>query len=386
MTSYSGILPSLLLQSQQSGFEQLGWHNIGWDLQNWVISLALPIVLLLVVFVIILVATRWHAKVTTAESKKRSSADRFTSAQKRLKLSEGDLACITLLKGFEPDAEPATIIERHDIFERCVHAAMTDAARRPPAELDEIARSIAALRKKIGLSVYPADKQLTSTRAIAIGQICSVFGASSNKEPIIKAAAVSTVTEQVLHLRYRKDDTPPPEIGPGTLVRIAFSRPHDGYYGAQVPVVSGPSAESIVLGHTIDMKRNQLRKFVRVSASTKIKCRLIKPASPKLPSMPTGKSIEVDMYDISGGGLSFTSAQQLHPGDAVTLSFHIGDTRISGLQSVILRVSERSIKGQQTFLHHCKFSPIETSDQEKIVKFTFERMRMLTTWNIKKFN
>jgi hypothetical protein len=387
MVNFNDVIPATTLQSRAgSGFEQLGWHNIGWDLHNWVVSLVGPIVVLLVAFVIIIIVSRWHTKVTTGERNKRNIAGRLSAAIQRCKLSGEDLACVNLLSGFSPGAEPIAIIEQHELFERCVHAAMSAAARRSSIESDETARTIAVLRKKIGLAIYPVDKQLTSTRAIGITQVCSVFGPASNKEPIIKSATVSSVTEQSIHLRFKRDEAHPPELAPGALVRIAFSRANDGYYGAQVPVIAGPTKDSIELGHSIEIKRSQLRKFVRVSASTRIKCRMIKPATPQTPSLPTGEMIEADMHDLSGGGLSFTYAKSLHSGDLVSLGFHLGNARIAGLKAAILRISERTVKGQQVFLHNCKFNPIDAGDQEKIVKFTFEQMRMLSTWNMKRFN
>jgi hypothetical protein len=377
---------SFVVQAQaDERMRYLAWNHIGWSRSNWTLGLLIPTAICILGLIGIIVFISWRSNARESASKKKAAEQRFGSAIERLELSDDDQAVIRTLHAHVPHEPISSIIEKPEIFEKGVDAELAlDLPASSAAGADALAARIGTLRKKCGFLIYPPDWQLYSTRVIPLGLTCSIFGAS-NRDPLIASASVIDMSERSMRLRFNPQQARLSVLTGLASVRLAFSRANDGFYGAAVPVLGFPAADLIELGHTIQLKRSQLRKHVRISVITEVKCRMLTPAEAATSTLAPAQQIDVRMHDISGGGLSFIHGEKLHAGDILSLSFQLGATRIAGLRGTVLRISERNTKGAREFLHHIKFHPIEVNEQEKIIRFTFERMRLLSSWNMKRF-
>lgn len=367
-----------------SKFDQLGWHNIGWNLQDWMFSLVVPLVLLLVVSGAGIFISRWYTKAKNEQRKLLEQSTRLKNMLQKCRITPEENSCIEKLSALTDNNDMIAVVENPDIFEQCVDKMLNNTTGQSAETIDLTASLISTIRQKIGFNVYSIDRPLFSTRAIPTGQVCSIFGGASNKEPLVKNAVVITNNERSMKLKLPNNDIASVKEHLETTLRIAFSRPNDGYYGAEVAVIGTPRSGFIETGHTIQIKRSQLRKFVRLGATIPVKVRMIKPSYGIQPSLPPGQPIETNMIDISGGGISFTYAKPLNPGDLVSLNFSLGSTKISGLQAQVLRITEKIANEQKKFYHHVTFKQVEPTLQEKIVRFIFEQMRILSTMDVKR--
>jgi c-di-GMP-binding flagellar brake protein YcgR len=164
----------------------------------------------------------------------------------------------------------------------------------------------------------------------------------------------------------------------GQTVRLAFARRSDGMYGIAVKIFR-VKGSTIDFYHTMEMKRNQLRQFVRVDVNLPLKFRIIKTENEESKKQ-IGKLNEGKIVDISGGGLSFLFSRPLVPGDIVSFKFQLTTAHFSEIDAKILRVSIQESKTATCYKHHVQFINIEQKLREKIVKYIFEKQRQLCQW------
>jgi len=163
-----------------------------------------------------------------------------------------------------------------------------------------------------------------------------------------------------------------PMVPAGAPLRMVFARKNDALYGAEVVAISSDPAGYIRCRHTISLKRNQLRRDVRLGVNSAIKLRLYRPADPSQP-FDTG-TFPAKLVDISGGGLSFISDKQLAVSDMVYLISAGPQIPAAGILIKILATSTPPSKDQGK-RYHAQFINIGFDKKEKIIRYIFEKMR-----------
>jgi c-di-GMP-binding flagellar brake protein YcgR len=133
--------------------------------------------------------------------------------------------------------------------------------------------------------------------------------------------------------------------------------------------------------HSVDMRRNQLRQFVRIEVNLPLKLRLIRTADPNSSPVPLGTVVEARMADISGGGMSFLCDRSLRPGDLIAATFSLPSCNFATVSCKVLRVSLQEGKTRTHYRHHAQFVNLETARRDAIVRFVFEKMRLLSQWS-----
>ncbi len=120
-----------------------------------------------------------------------------------------------------------------------------------------------------------------------------------------------------------------------------------------------------------DIEREQRREFVRVLADIE--------AHLEIPQ--TGESIQATIYtrDISGGGMSLMLPRSIvvHPGNIIHARFYLPTSRPElNVKCLVIRVSDRNAQGFASA--SVQFINIKESIRQQIIRYTFERQRLLS--------
>jgi c-di-GMP-binding flagellar brake protein YcgR len=304
------------------------------------------------------------------------SKDLFLEAAARLGLSTEEHEKLFALLSYQKVLEPQTIFQSLPLFEQCIDAEVNrlmKSDRQVAADGPEAAL-LSEIRKKLGFSHLPLERPLVSTRNISVGQMGSLFGREGNKAIFNK---VSVVDNNTLYftLQYDAEKEDQHRIAPDTVVRFVFARQNDGLYGVQAKVANVNEPGSLDLLHTLELRRNQLRQYVRIEIDVPLRFRLLSTKDPDKSEIQRGHLITTRMSDISGGGLSFMHEQSLRLGDMIAITFDLAGQSFAGITGKIVHLTLREGKNAQQFKHHVQFVNIEQRTQENIIKFVLEKER-----------
>lgn len=272
---------------------------------------------------------------------------------------------------------PHIIFQSISLFEQCLDQAVKKLLNQSLEDYDDEEKVLSSLRKKMGYSYLPMEHPLISSRNIEIGQKITVFP-EKEKKALINRAVLTLNRELFFRIQYDSEKEDSVRFLPGQVIRLAFARQGDGVYGIAVKVFR-TKGSTVDFYHTMELKRNQLRQFVRVDVSLPLKFRIIKTESKENDKLD-GKLNEGKIVDISGGGLSFLFSRPLIPGDIVSFKFALTTAHFSGITAKILRVSILENKSTTFYKHHVQFINIEQKLRDKIVKYIFEKQRQLSQW------
>jgi c-di-GMP-binding flagellar brake protein YcgR len=304
------------------------------------------------------------------------SQNLFIESADRLGLSTDEREKLFALLSYQNVLEPHTIFQSLPLFERCIDAEVNRLLKsdREVAADGPEATLLSEIRKKLGFSFLPLEHPLVSTRNISMGQVGSLFGKEGTKAIFNK---VSVVDNNSLYftLQYDVEREEHSRIGPDTEVRFVFARQNDGLYGVQVKIANVKEPGALDLLHTLELRRNQLRQYVRVETDLQLRFRLLSTKDPDKSEVQRGHLITTRMSDISGGGLSFLHEQSLRLGDLIAITFDLPGQSLAGITGKIVHLTLREGKGAQQFKHHVQFVTIEQRRREDIIRYVSEKER-----------
>jgi c-di-GMP-binding flagellar brake protein YcgR len=355
-------------------------EQIGWRGADWRVLIGFSVVVGVAMAGLALMYVRRQR--TAAREANLADERVFGDTAERLGLSPAEVAVSRrLLQRHPTPIRPQVLFQSITVFEKCVDREIAGLiGRRAAAEtLDEADRLISSIRQKIGFMHVPLEHPLVSTRNLALGQVGSIYGRDSGS-PLVRKASVSRRDERTFTLQYKADQEEMVRIAPGDEIRFAFARHNDGLYGIALRVAESDGAGHVVVYHTTDVRRNQLRQYVRIETSLPLKLRLVQTRDEERGAVARGQRVEGRMADISGGGLSFLCEQMLKPGDLVSVSFALPNARFSGVSCKVLRIGLQEGKTTTYYKHHAQFVHIEDRKRDAIVRYVFEKQRQISQW------
>jgi c-di-GMP-binding flagellar brake protein YcgR len=305
----------------------------------------------------------------------------FSENARRCKLTEPEIEFIKALTLGHNLGQPHVIFQSLTLFEQCVDAYIRRflESRPAPNELEESDRLFVELRGKLGFDHLALEHPLASSRNISTGQGGSLFSKDGGRALFRKVTVVGN-SPFYLTLRYNVEKEEVRHLLGGQIVRFAFARQSDGLYGFQSLVAKADGAGTIDLLHTTELKRNQLRQYVRIETSLPLRFRLIQTPDPDKSDIKRDESCTAKMCDVSGGGLSFIYEKSLRLGDVISLSFDLPGAACAGVMGKIVHLTLREGKDGPLFKNHVQFVNIETRKREKIISYVFEKERQLSQW------
>jgi c-di-GMP-binding flagellar brake protein YcgR len=200
----------------------------------------------------------------------------------------------------------------------------------------------------------------------------SLFGKEGNKAIFNKVSVVGNNT-LYFTLQYDVEREDRSRVESDAEVRFVFARQNDGLYGVQVKVANGKEPGALDLLHTLNLRRNQLRQYLRIETDLQLRFRLLSTKDPDKSEVQRGHLITTRMSDISGGGLSFLHEQSLRLGDLIAIAFDLPGQSFTGITGKIVHLTLREGKGAQQFKHHVQFVTIEQHRREDIIRYVSEK-------------
>ncbi|HUI93100.1 MAG TPA: PilZ domain-containing protein [Chitinivibrionales bacterium] len=304
------------------------------------------------------------------------SQDLFNESADRVGLTTEEREKLLSLLSYQKALDPNTIFQSLPLFERCIDAEVGRLQKSDKAVAADgpEEKLLSEIRRKLGFSYIPLEHPLVSTRNIAIGQVGSLFGKEGNKAIFNKVSVVGN-NNFFLTVQYDVEGEDRSRAVSDTEVRFVFARQSDGLYGVQVKVANSKEPGVLDLLHTLDIRRNQLRQYVRVPTDLSLRFRLLTTKNPDKSEILRGHLITTRMCDISGGGLSFKHNQALRLGDLIGISFDLPGQMLSGITGKIVHLSLQEDKEGHQFKHHVQFVTIEQGQRDDIIRYVTEKER-----------
>ena len=351
---------------------------LGWNTPRFVANITILFVVAAAIVLAIVFSVRrmMQKKLDSADTLSRLYSENVA----RCKLTDEEANLLQSMVQRKNLTQPHIVFQSLKIFEECVDAEVSSLLENR-MEFDEKKwrELFSEMRMKMGFLHLPLEYPLLSTRNISIGQFGSLFSASENKA-LFRKVSVMDNTAFSLTLKYNVDKEAIHRLTPGQTVRFAFARQNDGLYGIQAVVVNADRAGVIELLHTLELKRNQLRQYVRIETSLPLSFRLIKTQDSEKSEIKLGETMNAKLLDISGGGLSFVLDRSLRLGDVVSLNFNLPGAPCAGVAGKIVHLSLCDTKTKTLFKNHVQFLNIEPRKREKIISYIFEKERHINQW------
>ncbi|MBF0430280.1 MAG: PilZ domain-containing protein [Fibrobacteria bacterium] len=264
-----------------------------------------------------------------------------------------------------------TIFEAPGIYEKALSAFIEEFSQNYPEESLPY-QELYHLRQKLDFVMVPIETPLVSTRQLTPGLPITIK--SGKKSGFIKAR-VKEVTEQAWTIQA---EGTPLSMGDNQEIMVWFIRAGDGEYHLQSRLISNQD-NMMVLSHTLNLQRKQLRNWVRVDVN--IPCRVsiweLNTADEIIQKeLPQGLKLDGRIIDISGGGMALRLSKNIPSNSMVKLFFDLPGTPVKNAQAVVLSSNPVKKGVDDAFIHRLKFSDMEVQLQEKIIRFVFEKNRM----------
>ena len=368
------IIVFAITVNAESILSKIGWHGARLSVIVSLVALFVGIALLLIAYYVIQYLAQKRASKHHSERLFKESCD-------RLGLSTAEIEKIRYLLQHENLVEPQVIFQSISMYERCVDKEINDLISRGVSDEQEKYENdiLLNIRRKIGFHHLALEHPLVSTRNITIGQSGSLYGRNL-KKPLIQNARVVDSNEFTFLLQYNVDKEEICYVAAGDEIKFAFSRQNDSVYGVPLKVLSADGSGTIEVYHTLNLRRNQLRQYVRVEISLPVKLRLLNTDNVEKSEVQRGEVVEAKMSDISGGGMSFICERTLRVGDLISLAYDLPNAKFVGITSKVLRISLQEGKSKTFFKHHVQFKGLEPRRRDLIVKYVFDKQRQINQW------
>ncbi len=360
--------------SAETLLERIGWRG----------ATGPAIIIVIIIFAAILaflVLYHFRQHFSRKRTQQTHAQQLFDENVERLGLSPLEVQKVERLLRHENIGEPQVIFQSISLFEKCVDKEIAGlvAKKLSTERRDEENSLLFGIRKKAGFHHLAYEHPLISSRNISIGQSGSLYGRNL-KKPLIQRAVVIDSNEFTFSLQYNVDKEDVCYINPNDEIKFAFSRQSDSVYGVPLLVVAADNAGTLEVYHTSNLKRNQLRQYVRIDLTLPLKFRLINAVDAEKSEIRRGESVEAKMSDISGGGLSFICERSLHAGDLTSVGFDLPNAKFIGIAAKVLRISLQEGKSKAYYKHHVKFVNLEPRRRDMIVKYVFDKQRQINQW------
>lgn len=228
---------------------------------------------------------------------------------------------------------------------------------------------VTVLREKLGYANLPIEAPYITTRQFRIGDRIGIQFVEENKSGSSSILDVDEIGWTI--------SNPLSTVVPiGSKVRVALTRGGDAEY--QVVTRVGEFREDeIRLEHSRELTRKQLRNWVRVDVNLPVKVRILESEGGdfKVNQLVPGR-----VLDISGGGMSIRVPGRVPKGARLALDFELAEFSFRAVEVQVVRVSPTPTGTDEAYQHSASFLGLAKPQQERIVRFVFERQRQDSQW------
>ncbi len=297
----------------------------------------------------------------------------FGDLAQEKKLRQTDIHLLKEIVRAGQQTQADAVFQVPSLYEKCLAAYITKKVKEE-SETAVPYEDLKVLRAKLDFVMVPVETQLASTRQLTPGLPVTMRGGLNG---IFSKAKVKLVDERCWSLEANENTTIRFEIG--QAISIWFIRAGDAEYRIESQVLD-TTDELILLEHSLNLQRKQLRNWVRVDVNIPCRAALLetihKDDAP--PDIIPGSATSGRILDISGGGACIRLEKQFHPGALLSMTFDLPGAPIRNLKSKVISSNPVNNGDPSAHIHRLKFDQIEISVQEKIIRFVFEKNRMDT--------
>jgi hypothetical protein len=256
-----------------------------------------------------------------------------------------------------PNINKNDIFINRPIYETAIHQFVEIELDKgvDPGEIDALWGGI---RRKLHFISLPDGISLPSTRNISTGHVISL--------PDIKGEATLGMNkESCFYLKYT--DNTVLRVNPGDKLLIAFARANDGLYAIDITVLEHTKG-TIRCRHTATLKRNQLRKDVRMRVGGRVKLYF-------RDELNMRNSFDGKLVDISAGGICFESPIQIPEDIPVFIEQSSLPVQLAGVKCAVIATTERKKDEEVFYRYHGSFVGMPNEKKERIASYLFVKMR-----------
>jgi hypothetical protein len=247
---------------------------------------------------------------------------RFLKTASHFSLTDSEIQRVKNLLRYSEIEEPEMILRYVPVFESSIDKEVKEILKSNPTQqqLQKENDILYSIRKKVGFHRLPEEQPLISTRNIVPGQCGSLFGRDHSR-PLLQRVVVVDVNEFTFTIEAVLEKDMKVRFSAGDSLKFAFTRKNDGMYGILLQVLSVRGKGEITVGHTMDLRRNQLREHVRIEVALPLQARLIRSEQTEKADCRVGEVVSAKMVDVSGGGVCFLCEKRFFPGDMLSLKY-----------------------------------------------------------------
>ncbi len=163
---------------------------------------------------------------------------------------------------------------------------------------------------------------------------------------------------------YYVEQQIPAESWIGKNIRVILTRQGDAVYSARVRVL-GVDGKNLILSHTEELEKQQLRRWVRQEVQFPVEAELLE-----------GTQVNGFLEDLSAGGILLVLPASCHSQTFMRLRFELPGFGVEEVLVKILHVFKRKKEGfPDHFLYSASFEGEFGRVQEDILQFIFEERK-----------
>ncbi len=375
---YADALPN----DDIKGFFESVASNFSRTSVNIMIGLGVVIFVVILILIFLEIVQTENVKSNQVQSSWQAFNDLIYSK----KLNTKQVELLTTLINHNQLEEPDGIISSLEIFERCVDNMLNylQNAKLPDETVNARINGIANLRRHLNFNAVPENAILYSTRELIPGKIIKVQIPRANEYTFFPSKIVeNNELEMVIEDPQYGDEKQP--LVTGVILSISFMHGGDNEYqfNSRIKRIDPQSQGHLFrISHSNMLQRKRLREFIRYEVSIPVQFNIIgrKNMNEEDTKNLYQKVFSGTMQDISGGGIRVLSAADIHEEDELSLSFALEHIIFRHLPGKVVRLIEEGTGGEKrTHILQIKFTKLDVPNQEKIIKFIFEKKRMETS-------
>ena len=229
---------------------------------------------------------------------------------------------------------PLLVLSSLTAFDQQVARHLKEHTHGDAREDPKLIKTLYGARDKLGFNAVPEGTALASTREIGSGQRLMVWPAKGGPSGFCQCVVTERddATIKAVPL-LREDDSFLGALETGDRVKVRFWRHDDTEYRFRTRILeTDPATTSIALEHSARLERIQKRDFFRVEVKFPFLFFLLNEAEMQEPPMPAGKSRHGTVVDVSAGGLSMLTDEEIPDGHLILIDTdHKGPLPLAGL-------------------------------------------------------
>lgn len=222
---------------------------------------------------------------------------------------------------------------------------------------DETVDAVERIREKLGFTAKNPLTQICSSRQFCVGDRIDLL---LDDGRTFKHSEIIHRSEKELFIAYDGSRGPATSFV-GTEVVVRWTRPDDAVYSARLKVRSCLPGQ-LILPHSTDLGKQQLRRWVREQVSL-----------PVVATLPDGTACGGMLLDLSAGGIMIGLPQDCRSGQHMVIKFELPSFGEENVEIEVLRnLGHKNSDYPNYFCLTASFAGAFGWTQERVLQYIFE--------------